>query len=232
MDAKLLLLDLDGTLMDTAIDLVESVQILRQRHGRPRLPWATLRPAVPEGSAALVQAGFADIQQPDTLETLREELLAIYQQQLSHNPVIFDGLDGALQQWEASGKPWGIVTNKPRFLTEPLLQTIRIDQRIAVLVCGDDLPHCKPQPQPLLHAAAQLGIAAEHCVYLGDDRRDVIACRAANMPVLVAAYDYLPAGEDPADWDADGLLEQPAQLLAAIARIQSGTQANNPRQPV
>lgn len=217
--SKALLLDLDGTLIDTAIDLVESLQILLLRHGRKRITYDIARPAVPNGSAAIVRTGFGDIEDADEFEKLRLELLDIYQQQLTQNPDLFAGLDEALQTWEATGKPWGIVTNKPRFLTEPLLQHIRIDRRIAVLVCGDDLEQRKPHPLPLIHAAEQLGLAPQNCVYLGDDQRDVIACRAANMPVLVAAYDYIPAGENPTDWHADGLVEHPSELLEKINTI-------------
>jgi 2-phosphoglycolate phosphatase len=221
--SKALLLDLDGTLIDTAIDLIESLQILLQRHGRERIDYALARPAVPNGSAAIVNVGFSDITNADRLESLRLELLDIYRQQLTQNPNLFAGLDEVLQAWEATGKPWGIVTNKPRFLTEPLLRHIRIDRRIAVLVCGDDLEQRKPHPLPLIYAAEQLGLAPQDCVYLGDDQRDVVACRAANMPVLVAAYDYIPAGENPTDWHADGLLEHPSQLLETIAALPAET---------
>lgn len=219
MDAQALLLDLDGTLIDTAIDLVESLQILRQRHGLSRINYNDARPAVPNGSAALIKAGFPDETSEQIKEALRLELLTIYQVQMLEHPDLFDGLDQALQDWEATGKPWGIVTNKPRFLTEPLLQHIRIQQRIDVLICGDDLAERKPKPLPLLAAAKQLNLKPEQCVYLGDDARDVIACRAANMPVITAAYDWLPEGENPKDWNADKLIHHPAELLNAIAEI-------------
>lgn len=217
--SKALLVDLDGTLIDTAIDLIESLQTLLQRHGRQRIDYGTARPAVPNGSAAIVKAGFSDVEDADEFEKLRLELLDIYQQQLKQNPDLFAGLDDALKAWEGTGKPWGIVTNKPRFLTEPLLQHIRIDLRIAVLICGDDLEQRKPHPLPLQYAAQTLGLKPEECVYLGDDQRDVVACRAAHMPVLVAAYDYIPAGENPHDWNADGLVEHPSELLEKIDAI-------------
>lgn len=217
--SKALLIDLDGTLIDTAIDLVESLQILLARHGRERIDYSLARPAVPNGSAAIVKVGFSDIEDTDEFEKLRLELLEIYQQQLTQNPDLFEGLDEVLQAWEATGKPWGIVTNKPRFLTEPLLQHAGINKRIKILVCGDDLAQRKPHSLPLTHAAEQLGLAPQDCIYLGDDQRDVVACRAAQMPVLVAAYDYIPAGESPADWNADGLVEHPSELLEKINSI-------------
>lgn len=219
MDAQALLLDLDGTLIDTAIDLIESLQILRQRHGLSRMDYDTTRPAVPNGSAALIHAGFPDEKSKHIKEALRLELLTIYQVQMLEHPDLFDGLDQALKNWEATGKPWGIVTNKPRFLTEPLLRHIGIEQRIDVLICGDDLPERKPQPLPLLEAAKQLKLKPEQCVYLGDDARDVIACRAANMPIITAAYDWLPEGENPENWNADKLIRHPSELLNAIAAI-------------
>ena len=216
---KALLLDLDGTLIDTAIDLVESLQMLLERHGRKRIDYDLARPAVPNGSAAIVKAGFGDLHDNEKLENLRVELLDIYQEQLKRNPKLFDGLNKPLRDWESSGKPWGIVTNKPRFLTEPLLAITGIDSRIAILVCGDDLAQRKPHPLPLEYAADQLSLTPQECVYLGDDQRDVIACRAAGMPVLVAAYDYIPDGEDPTQWNADELVAHPSELLAKVSAI-------------
>lgn len=219
MTIKALLVDLDGTLIDTAPDLIESLQLLLEQHGRQRIPYDIARPSVPNGSHAIVRAGFGNGLNQQQLDSLRDELWAIYEQQLYANPQFFAGLAEAIEEWESRGNPWGVVTNKPAQFTRPLLQHTGVLARIKTLVCGDSLPKRKPDPMPLLHAASELNLRPDECVYLGDDERDVIACRAAGMPCIVAAYDYLPAGTDPAQWGADAIIRQPSQLLDAIASL-------------
>lgn len=225
-----LLLDLDGTLLNTADDLVAALHTVQKTENVPLTDYPHARPQVPNGSLALVTVGFPQLNpnnpiHADSLEQHRLALIDAYAAQpFSDTPMLthcFEGLEAALQTWEASQRPWGIVTNKPRALTEPLLKHFGFDQRISVLVCGDDLPTRKPKPDTLLHAAKQLNIAPEHCIYLGDDERDVTAAHAANMRILVAAYDYLPEGENPNNWQADGVLQHASDLTPALKTLES-----------
>jgi phosphoglycolate phosphatase len=110
--------------------------------------------------------------------------------------------------------PWGIVTNKPGWLTRPLLEAIGLDRRAACAVSGDTVAERKPHPLPLLHAASLLGIEAERCLYVGDAERDIQAGRAAGMTTVVAAYGYLAAEDDPHSWQPDGFVEEPGDLLS------------------
>ena len=216
-----LLFDLDGTLVDTAPDLVESVQLLLQRHGRERLDYADIRPSVPHGALALVKAGFADLDCPRTLDSLRLELFDIYDRQLLNQPVMFDGLNQQIEQWENTHRPWGIVTNKPTRFASVMLRHLGLDTRISVLVCGDTLDTRKPDPAPLEHAARQLALPAQQCLYIGDDYRDALACRRAHMPCLVAAYDFIPEAQDPATWNADGVIRATSELMAGVNALMT-----------
>jgi 2-phosphoglycolate phosphatase len=134
---------------------------------------------------------------------------------------LYAGLEGALQRLAANGIAWGVVTNKPGWLTEPLLERLHLRQRAAVVVSGDTLKARKPDPAPLLCAAERLGLAPAQCIYIGDAERDVLAARAAGMPVYVALFGYIPAQERPREWPANGWLDTPravAELLDGLPR--------------
>jgi phosphoglycolate phosphatase len=109
---------------------------------------------------------------------------------------------------------WGIVTNKAARFTEPIVDGLALRSRASALVCGDTTPHSKPHPEPLLEAARRLGVAPAACVYVGDDRRDVDAGRAAGMRTIVAAWGYLGAGDPPMAWAADAVISSPGELMA------------------
>ena len=112
--------------------------------------------------------------------------------------------------------PWGIVTNKATRFAVPLVAALGLAERAAALVCGDTVAHAKPHPAPLLEAARRLGVAPADCVYVGDDRRDVDAGRAAGMRTIVAAWGYLGDGDARQAWGADHLIARPDELPGLI----------------
>ncbi|MGM0563436.1 MAG: HAD family hydrolase [Pseudomonadota bacterium] len=215
---KALLFDLDGTLADTAGDLIEATQRVLDDRGLPRRPFGELRPQVPNGSMALVAAAMGEHFPDDesAANELRDRLWQHYQQALYENPALYPGLMDIIEQWEARGLPWGVVTNKPDRFAEPLLEALGLSERLAVWLGGDSLPVKKPDPAPLIEAASRLGLPTADCVYVGDDRRDAEASLAAGMPCLVAAWDFIPEGEDPATWGTRGIVHDTRQLLDAI----------------
>jgi phosphoglycolate phosphatase len=209
---RALLLDLDGTLLDTAPDLAAALNQLRLEEGREALPFELIRPQVSHGGIALIRLGFA----PDSearLESLRRRLLAIYRENLARETTLFPGFAHVLDALEAARVPWGVVTNKPGWLTDPLMQALGLAARAACIVSGDTLPERKPHPAPLLHAAARMGVAPGDCVYAGDAERDIIAGRAAGMSTIAVRFGYLAPGEDPAAWAPDGIVDLPTDLL-------------------
>jgi phosphoglycolate phosphatase len=206
------LFDLDGTLLDTAPDMAGALNELRVLEGMTPLPFASLRQHVSHGSARLVSVGFG-LEAGDEYERLRLRFLDVYRARLASDTRPFDGMDHVLAAVESAGFAWGVVTNKPGWLTEPLLQALGLRGRCACVVSGDTLPVRKPHPAPLLHAAEALGLAPGDCTYVGDAERDIQAGRAAGMRTLVAAFGYLGDGDDPEAWGADGLLSRPLDLL-------------------
>ena len=209
---RAVLFDLDGTLLDTAPDLVSALNAVRVEQGREPLAFDLARTQVSHGSSGLIRLGFPDLS-GEPLEALRLRLLDIYSLHLAVGTRLFDGCQQVLDYLAARDMPWGIVTNKPGFLTQPLLVTLKLDHLAACVVSGDTLPQRKPHPAPLQLAASQLQIAPGQCLYVGDAERDVQSARAAGMPVLVARYGYLGPDDDPASWQPDGHIDSPLQIL-------------------
>ena len=212
-----LLLDLDGTLLDTAPDMGGALNLLRAEHGLEPLPAATIRPVVSHGAMRLVRLGFPAAE-GDAFETLRLRFLDLYAANLAVGTRLFPGFEAVLDALESRGQPWGIVTNKPGWLTAPLLAALGLDRRAACAVSGDTVAERKPHPLPLLHAAGLIDVEPAACVYVGDAERDIQAGRAAGMTTVVAAYGYLERDEDPLRWGPHGLVQHPTELLEWMAR--------------
>ena len=215
--ANVVLFDLDGTLADTAGDLGGALNRVRADHGLPPVSIDALRAHASSGARGLLGAGLGLRPDDERYIEMRDAFLAYYEKGLADTTQLFDGIEALLAALEARSIRWGIVTNKAQRFTTPLLAALRLDQRAAVVVCGDTTAHPKPHPAPLFHAAAELSTAVERCVYVGDDLRDVQAGNAAGMPTIVAKYGYLGETGDCSGWPATGWIETPRELLAWIA---------------
>jgi phosphoglycolate phosphatase len=206
------LFDLDGTLLDTAPDMIGALNALRNERSCPPLPFAAARPQVSHGAAALVRLGFPEVPDPDR-EALRIRFLELYSARLAEETRPFASVPELLAAIERAGIPWGVVTNKPGWLTDPLLQALGLTSRARVIVSGDTVAERKPHPLPLLHAAQQLGVPPADCLYVGDAARDIEAARAAGMHAIVALFGYIDPLEAPQNWPAHGWISSPLELL-------------------
>lgn len=207
------LFDLDGTLLDTAPDMGRALNRLLLEHARAPLPAERIRPVVSHGAAGLLRLGFAVGPHDPGFDRLRTRFLDLYRTALALETRLFPGMDVVLEVLDVRAIPWGVVTNKPASLTEPLLAELGLARRAACIVSGDTLAERKPHPAPLLHACRRIGVAPAGCLYVGDAERDVEAGRQAGMVTLVAGYGYIDAADRPGDWGASGLLESPIALL-------------------
>jgi 2-phosphoglycolate phosphatase len=207
------LFDLDGTLIDTAPDMGGALNNLLIEENLPPLPLTAIRPFVSQGGLVLTRLGFAERVDEAEIEPLRQRFLQHYRAVVADNSRLFDGLELVLEDLEARTIPWGIVTNKPEWLTHPLLEQLGLATRSAVVIGGDTLAQRKPHPRPLLEAARRLGIDSAQCIYVGDDERDIVAGKAAQMKTLVAAYGYIEDADAIDSWNADGVIDQPSDLL-------------------
>jgi 2-phosphoglycolate phosphatase len=206
------LFDLDGTLLDTARDMAEALNRLRESEGLDRLPFERIRPLVSHGAPRLIRLAFGE-PEPEQYESLRKRFLDFYFSALAVHTRPFDGFERVLERVERAGMRWGVVTNKPGWLANPLLEQLGLAPRCGCVVAGDTLAERKPHPLPLLHAAALLGVSPGECVYVGDAERDVQAARNAGMIPLVAGFGYLGEGEDPGAWRPEAIFSRPEDLL-------------------
>lgn len=211
-----ILFDLDGTLVDTAQDLGSALNIQRERHGFAPLPHEIIRPVASHGSRGLLELGFNLTPADQRFSTMRDEYLAIYEEVLMNTPVLFEGIAAILHAIETKGGLWGVVTNKPRRFTEPIMRTLQLEQRSAVVVCGDDAPRAKPYPDTLLMACDHIQHAAENCIYIGDAARDIEAGVAAGMRTGIALYGYLDVADKPEIWGADFMINHPDEILGLL----------------
>ncbi len=208
--------DLDGTLADTAPDLVAAAnQLLTARHLDPK-PYELLRPYASAGARGLLEGAFGINPDHADFPMLRDEFFSNYEKALLVDSKLFDGIDHLLDQMDAASLPWGIITNKSERFTKPLTELMGLHQRAITTVSGDTTPHSKPHPEPILHAARVSNIDPTKSIYVGDDLRDVLAGKAAGMKTVAAAYGYCGCKEPPEDWGADFIIKSPLDLLQII----------------
>ncbi len=207
------LFDLDGTLADTAPDLAAALNRVRSERGLDALPLVRLRPYASHGARGLLGAGMGVAPDHAAYAELRDAFLEHYAAALAVQTRLFAGVAATLDALEARAFPWGIVTNKARRFTLPLLEALGLATRAAAVVCGDTTPNPKPHPAPLILAAERLGLPPGRCVYVGDAERDVEAGLAAGMRTIVARYGYIEPQDDPDEWPADGFIDVPDALL-------------------
>jgi phosphoglycolate phosphatase len=211
------LFDLDGTLLDTAPDLANALNAVLRNNNRSPLPFDQIRPVVSHGGRALIELGFKLGPDHPDFAPLKRQLLDYYEAHIAEQTTLFPGMSEVLNSIEQRGFNWGVVTNKPAWLTEPLMDALDLSQRAATIVSGDTLNECKPHPAPLLHACKLVDSQPENCLYVGDAERDIRAGHNAGMPTLVAMFGYLMKDDKPETWGATALIQQPSDILGWIA---------------
>lgn len=213
-DIQGVLFDLDGTLLDSATDLYVALKTQCEEMQVPAPPFAMVREVVSRGSRAILRCAFPDFSD-DALIPLLPRYLELYQAVMAEHTHPFEGVDELLAVLEAQGIAWGIVTNKPGFLTDDLVKRIGWADRAVAVVSGDTLPVKKPDPAPVLLACERGGLDPARCLFVGDDRRDVLAGGAAGAYTVAVRWGYLDGG-DPGQWGADLVIDHPAELTARL----------------
>ena len=210
----LVLFDLDGTLVDTAPDMVAVLQAMQADHGLEPVPYELGRSYVSNGAIGLLSIGFPE-RHAEFGDDMHLEYLERYAENVCENSVVFAGIDSLLDTLDDANFPWGVVTNKPEQLTNPLIAALGLGERIACTVSGDTLPVRKPDPAPVLLACELAGIDPHRSIYVGDADRDIEAGRQAGTATIAAAYGYVTEDDDPREWDAD-IIAATADELAQI----------------
>ncbi len=219
--ADAVLFDLDGTLADTGPDLAFALNETLRYFGHEPLDYALIRPVVSHGGIALIRLGFGIEPDNEGFEERREYLLKIYADNLLRETRLFPGMDEVLTTLESDGTPWGIVTNKPAWLTDPLIDAMTLRERAACVISGDTCPNRKPHPEPILHACKLMERLPTETWYIGDAGRDMQAGRAAGCTTVAALYGYLHPEDPPDKWPSDLSIDHPRDLLALLGPVNT-----------
>ena len=211
------LFDLDGTLVDTAPDMVAVLQYLQREHGLDPVPYELARSNVSNGAVGLLTLGFPEID-IEIGDELHQQYLERYAEVICEESRIFAGLSELLDQLDDMGCPWGVVTNKPHQLTAPLLAALELADRSACMISGDTLSVRKPDPAPLLLACDVVGVDPEESIYIGDAERDIEAGQRAGMATIAAGYGYITTEDDPREWDADVIATTTEELTQIVLK--------------
>lgn len=218
---RCVLFDLDGTLLDTSYDFAYALNRTCRAFDAPPLRYQDIRKTVSQGGLAMTQLAFTTLE-GEELEIRRQHFLKVYFDNIARHTQLFPGLEGALQALANQNLPWGIVTNKPGWLTEKLLGYLSFPSEPQTVISGDTLAVRKPDPAPLHLAAKECGVAPEHCIYIGDHPRDIEAGKNADMITGAAMFGYLPETSDNIAWPADLFFETPCDITEYIETLGSG----------
>ncbi len=219
VDFKLscVLFDLDGTLVDTAPDLILCLNKALSSHGLATVRGDAIKPFISFGAVAMINESLdqsvSEVLRADILETM----LDLYQNNIAEHTAFFKGMSDTLDAIEAQGLKWGVVTNKRERFTNPLMDALKLTDRAACIISGDTTANPKPHVEPMLAACKQAAVKPWECVYIGDASHDITAGKNAQMKTLAALYGYLKPGDRPETWGADALIESPKQLATWIA---------------
>ncbi|MDD1636642.1 MAG: HAD-IA family hydrolase [Methylococcaceae bacterium] len=211
------LFDLDGTLVDTAPDLILCLNKALSSHGLTTVTADTIKPFISFGAVAMINESLdhsiSEALRADILETM----LDLYQNNIAEHTVFFKGMSDTLDAIEAQGLKWGVVTNKRERFTNPLMDALKLTDRAACIISGDTTANPKPHVEPMLAACKLAAVKPQECVYIGDASHDITAGKNAQMKTLAALYGYLKSGDTPETWGADALIKSPEQLATWIA---------------
>jgi phosphoglycolate phosphatase len=208
-----ILFDLDGTLADTAPDLAFALNTLLKEQGKKPLSYKEIRPVASNGSAGLLKLAFQITPDDMKYRHLQQRFLEIYRENIARSTTLFEGMPEVLAQLEDKQISWGIVTNKPAFLTDPLVEKLKLTSRAACVVSGDSTAHSKPHPAPMLLASRLIHHPAHNCLYIGDAKRDIEAGKNAQMQTVIARYGYLTSKDKPDNWQANAIIDHPSEIL-------------------
>ncbi|MCK5899096.1 MAG: HAD-IA family hydrolase [Methylococcales bacterium] len=211
------LFDLDGTLVDTAPDLIACLNSALKVHGFEAVDSQKITPYISHGAGAMIQQSNLKTDQ-STESQILETMLSHYETNILSYGGFFDGIEETLDFIEQNGLKWGVITNKQKRFTEPLMNALNITQRCACIISGDTTSKSKPHPEPMLAGCQQAGVNPKNCVYIGDAKHDMMAGQSVNMKTLAAVYGYLTPDDRPQTWGAEALLTSPIEIKEWIKK--------------
>ncbi|WP_064791403.1 HAD family hydrolase [Shewanella woodyi] len=217
---KAVLFDLDGTLVDTAPDLVAALNLSLAQFNCPQVSLDKMRQVASDGSLALVKVAQPHLNEDKQFE-LQQGLLRHYTQINGQHSQLFDGISALLAYLDEHAIPYGIVTNKPARFTRPLLDVLGLSVSMGTVVSGDSTLFSKPHIAPMLLAAQQIDCPAEQILYLGDAERDLLAADNAGMLGGIAMWGYIGSDATPQNWPSNFTFHSPQDVVELLAQLSS-----------
>lgn len=214
------LFDLDGTLVDTAPDLIACLNESLNLYGLPPVSPETVKPFISYGANAMITASLTEPIGEEKQQEILNTLHNCYEDNIAEHSIFFSGMTDTLSLIENLGLKWGVVTNKLERFTLPLMDALNLTGRASCIVSGDTTAKPKPHPEPMWAACQQAGVKAGECVYIGDAAHDIVAGKNANMKTLAALYGYLKPSDRPETWGADALIESPHHITQWIKEVR------------
>jgi phosphoglycolate phosphatase len=222
MLAQTIVFDLDGTLIDTAPDLVDTLNVVFAREGLPPVPYDTARNLIGGGARAMIARGIAAegrVFEPAKLEQMFVDFIAHYATNIARRSRPFPGLIDALDALASSGYRFAVCTNKLERLSVLLLEELKIASRFEAICGQDTFGIQKPDPEVLRRTIAAAGGSPQRAIMIGDSATDIRTARAAGIPVIAVDFGY---SERPvAEFGPDRIISHFAQLPASVAAIFS-----------
>jgi 2-phosphoglycolate phosphatase len=215
-DIHAVFFDLDGTLLDTAPDLIVACNQVLQEYQKPPVDLPEFQYYIHGGALMMICESFGIRPDDPLYPEIKSKFLERYQQQLTLHSRLYPGIEQTLQYLELRKIPWGVVTNKLEYLTKPIMQYFGMSQRCCCMICGDTLPTPKPHPAPLLYACQLARVKSKHCLFIGDSLSDMQAAQAAGMFAIAAAYGYLPKNHEWTSWPSDAIVQTPHELTELL----------------
>ncbi len=217
MTPSCVLFDLDGTLINTAPDLIKALNQTLIQFDYPTVADKDLKPFISYGAAAMLDHAITETISESRREQLLAWLLNYYEHHLADLSHLYEGMAEILQMLKTQNIPWGIVTNKRERFALPLMQALNLTQQTDCIICGDTTAHSKPHPEPMLAACQKLTVDPLECLYIGDAQHDITAGNSVDMTTIVACYGYLTTDAQPETWQADAMINHPSELLNWIS---------------
>tara|TARA_B100001167_G_scaffold89297_1_gene54086 strand:+ start:7 stop:663 length:657 start_codon:yes stop_codon:yes gene_type:complete len=211
----LVLFDLDGTLIDTAPEMHMALNALLIEQGNKTVSLEHVRPHVSNGVLGIFSAVFDD---DPVFEGRRyKRYLKLYENVVGRYASLFNEMDIVLNSIEENNHLWGIVTNKSKKFTEPLLRRLDLTGRLSCLICRDDVNNIKPDPEPLNLALSKLQYKdLNRCYYIGDSKKDIQSARSAGIRSIACSYGYRIDSDNPLSWGAEYCINKPNEIMEII----------------
>lgn len=207
------LFDLDGTLLNTAPDLITALNKSLLHFGFSSVNEGEITPFISYGALAMIEKSVPSDTDSNTKNKILDWLINYYENHIADFTQPYEGMLSILEALEKQAIPWGVITNKRERLAIPLMKALNLSERAACLVCGDTTAHSKPHPEPMLEACLQIGVPADKCIYIGDAQHDITAGNHVNMRTFSATYGFLKVDDSPENWGADVLIDHPLEIL-------------------